>query len=93
MFIVEILCKDFRCFWSLGSVWGEFIRSGGSDNIKIAHGTVRLRELLVDSGVEFIEINGKSLAFEDKKGLLILPETIDLNSGDELIYHKYEKHY
>ena len=36
---------DFRCFWSLGSVWGEYVRSGGTEEIRILSGEAEFREI------------------------------------------------
>ncbi|MDD5729304.1 MAG: GH116 family glycosyl hydrolase, partial [Victivallales bacterium] len=80
--------EKFRCFWSLGSAWGEFIRSGAVDSIKVAHGHLKLRELQLAPGVEVIEANGKTLDFKAGEGVLILHETISLNSEDAILLRR-----
>ena len=30
---------DFRCFWSLGKIWGEYERSGTVQFIRVLHGS------------------------------------------------------
>ncbi len=33
-----VVSGDFRCFWSLGKIWGEMVREGGASAVKILHG-------------------------------------------------------
>ncbi|MBR0458567.1 MAG: hypothetical protein IJJ26_04980, partial [Victivallales bacterium] len=37
-----ILPGDFRCFWSLGTIWGEYRREGNKHTLSILHGKATL---------------------------------------------------
>lgn len=37
--------KDFSCFWSLDSGWGEYLQRPGIAEIRVLRGTLRLRRL------------------------------------------------
>lgn len=77
--------QDFRCFWSLGSVWGEFIRSGGTDHICFLYGSVELCELVLDGGVKVIEYQDTPQRFTTVADSLRLDAPLKISAGDELV--------
>ena len=60
-----ILPGDFRCFWSIGTGWGDFIRAGNSTRIVIAEGSLELESIhLEGSGkIQSVTIDGKPVDF------------------------------
>ena len=41
---------DFRCFWSLGGIWGEYERTGTVQTIRILHGSAEFSAFGILSG-------------------------------------------
>jgi non-lysosomal glucosylceramidase len=41
---------DFRCFWSTGSAWGSYSRTGTEHRLEVRYGALSLRELTLGSG-------------------------------------------
>lgn len=72
-----------RCFWSLGSVWGEFRRTGSGIEIFIAEGNFRLKKLLSDISASEIKLNGNAVCFSQENSCISLD--IVLGSGDILL--------
>ena len=70
------------CFWSLGSVWGEYRKSADSVEIAIAFGKISLKELQLSGKMERLYINGKEIQFITKGDSIFL--TAELSAGDVL---------
>jgi uncharacterized protein (DUF608 family) len=77
--------QDFRCFWSLGCVWGEFVRSDKNDRICFHYGSVVLRELILEAGIKAIEYRGVQQKFKVIDKRLKLANPVKISSGDELV--------
>lgn len=60
-----IIAGDFRCFWSLGTGWGDFIRKGSEYTVKLRMGQLTLKELRLGGigKVEQVLVDGKQVAF------------------------------
>ncbi len=68
----------FRCFWSLGTAWGEYNRDSDI-TITVKYGTLDLRELQLDRPARKLTLNGRSIAFKLDGNRIILPEPLLLN--------------
>lgn len=73
---------DFRSFWSLGMVWGEYERKGAAQEIRILHGGTTLRSL--DVAGTAVTLNGKPVAASRKDGRLVFDASVKLQAGDVL---------
>ena len=71
-----------NCFWSLGSVWGEYRKSADSVEIAIAFGKISLKELQLSGKTKRLYINGKEIQFITKGDSIFL--TAELSAGDVL---------
>lgn len=56
---------DFKCFWSLGTGWGEFVRNVKETKIVLAEGTLSLGSVSLDnaSSVRKIFADGREIPF------------------------------
>jgi non-lysosomal glucosylceramidase len=81
------ILKDprFCCFWSLGTVWGRFERSEGTDRIHIDYGHICLHGLNLEPGIIKLECQGNSLRFTEIEGRLFLKNALELSAGAVLI--------
>lgn len=67
-----IVKGDFKCFWSLGSGWGVFDRSGHTVKIKILYGTLHLARLnLPFMKPGGIEVNGLQVGHTVENGVIV----------------------
>ncbi|NLX94213.1 MAG: hypothetical protein GXZ02_10290 [Clostridiales bacterium] len=67
-----IVKGDFKCFWSLGSGWGVFERSGHTVTIKILYGTLHLARLnLPFMKPNNITVNGLQVAYTVENGGIV----------------------
>ena len=73
---------DFRSFWSLGTVWGEFERRGGTSEIRILHGGATLHSLAVDG--DTLRLNGGVLPATRDGDALRLTSPCAVRAGDVL---------
>ena len=73
---------DFRCFWSLGSAWGEYERIGNEQRIRILHGAAEFREF--DLAAETLEKNGQRVASHRRGSVLVCPVAVRV--GDLLSF-------
>ena len=64
----------FRCFWSLGTGWGEVVLAPGEAAVRVAVGQLDLRSLALPLGsdevVGSVELDGRAVAFEQRGGHL-----------------------
>ena len=68
--------NNFKCVWSLGSGWGEFIKNENQATLTVNTGSVKLSSFgggLTD--VKELIIDGKSVAFNEKEGLVYFDKT------------------
>lgn len=73
---------DFSCFWSLGTVWGNFSRTGKGIGIEIRHGNAEFEQFAIDASS--IRLNGKKLNAKRKNGILHCK--VRLKTGDSLLF-------
>ena len=77
-------CKEMkRCFWSLGTVWGEYRMVENGVEIWIADGRVDLKKLLLDFPVSTVKCNGNTVGFTQNDGVMTL-DVLSLSAGDLL---------
>ena len=79
-----VVSGDFRCFWSLGRVWGMYEREDDSERIRILGGCMELKQLNLPSA-RHVEFQGKELAIRVENGILHLNESVNMQTGDVLI--------
>ena len=81
------LLKDgeFRCFWSLGTVWGEYLRTKNEEVIVVKCGVIELHELELSGKVCSIRQRQRELAFDDRNGRIILHTPVIVEQGGELV--------
>ena len=79
-----VLSGDFRCFWSLGTVWGTFERSGQEQTLHILHGEAEFSAFRLQA--ESAARNGAALAGAWKDGEWIPAEPVRLRAGDRLTF-------
>ena len=74
---------DFRCFWSLGTVWGEYERQESTQTIRILHGKANFRRFEVEASA--VSLNGEPLqnAVSHSGGINC---NVNVKSGDVLIF-------
>jgi len=73
-----ILSGDFRCLWSLGHAWGDFIRTDGSAKIILNGGYIELSSLTlgkVDT-ITSLLIDGKNINFINEKNTVYFDKTV-----------------
>ena len=71
-----------NCFWSLGTVWGEYQKSAHSVEIAIAFGNISLKELQLSETAKQIFVNGKEIQFRTVENAIFL--NTELSAGDVL---------
>lgn len=73
---------DFSCFWSLGTVWGNFRRTGKGFEMEILHGGAEFGQFAIDASS--VSLNGKKLKAECRDGVLHCK--VRLKTGDSLFF-------
>ena len=73
---------NFSCFWSLGSVWGNFSKSRKGILIEIQHGSAEFEQFAIDASS--LRLNGKKLNAKRKNGVLHCK--VRLKAGDSLLF-------
>ena len=73
---------DFQCFWSLGTIWGNFIRSKKGIRMEILHGSAEFEQFAIAGSS--VRLNGKKLNAKRKNG--ILKCNVRLETGDSLMF-------
>lgn len=65
-----IVSGDFKCFWSLGTGWGDFSRTEKEDKITLSSGLLELESVGLDraQSVKAVYADGKSIAFTCENG-------------------------
>ena len=65
-----ILEGDFKCFWGLGTGWGDFIKTENEYKIIIVSGFLELESISVKNAgnVKNVYFDGKKVEFEQRKG-------------------------
>ena len=60
-----VLPGSFRCFWSLGTGWGDFIRKDGTFRVVLAAGSLELEEITLGgvSAVRNVYADGRPVSF------------------------------
>jgi hypothetical protein len=73
-----------RCFWSIGTAWGEFRQDAVSCSLEIASGKLELKKLRLPVCPHKVMHNGREIEFTMAGDMIILPE-ITLLEKDVLI--------
>ena len=71
-----------RCFWSLGTVWGEYRNHNGTTELEIAGGRILLKELQLHVMAKNVFLNGKEISFLNGKECIQF--NCSLSAGDIL---------
>ena len=71
-----------RCFWSIGTAWGEFRDDAGKYTITLAAGKLILKKLLIPGLPQSVLLNGKEIAFACDEKVILLDAV--MQEGDEL---------
>ncbi len=79
-----VLDGDFRCFWSLGKVWGEYERKNGEQIIRILHGGAEFKSFGISA--EKVYLNGVELTGKTENGEWIADSALDVKAGDEILF-------
>lgn len=63
-----IIHGNFRCFWSLGTGWGDFIKTEASDQIVLASGYLELKSMTLGGigTVRSVFADGREIPFEQR---------------------------
>lgn len=70
---LPIVEGDFRCFWAVGTAWGNFIKTNKECLIEIALGTLEIESLSLPNGsdVKAVYVDGKNLSFVKKDNKIV----------------------
>ncbi len=81
-----VLSGDFRCFWSLGALWGTYERTETEQKLRILHGEAEFTafRLSADSAAR----NGEALAGKMRDGEWTPEKPLRLRAGDLLIFRQ-----
>ena len=74
-----------RCFWSIGTAWGEFCQEKSGCTLFIACGRIELKKLQLPIIPAKVLFNGKAIDFSIGNGCVVLPE-IKLSENDTLTF-------
>lgn len=76
MGFAPVLSGDFRCFWAVGTGWGDFVRTADAWRIKLSGGCVTLSSVrLAACTVTKMSVDGKHIPFT-QTGDLITFQTV-----------------
>jgi len=72
-----ILPGKFKCFWSLGTGWGDFSRTDKQWKIDLSEGSLELETVSLDENamVKSVKIDGKDTAFTQNGSLISFART------------------
>ena len=76
---------EFRCFWSLGTVWGEYLRIKNEEVIVVKYGVIELHELELSGKVRLIRQRQRELPFDNRDARIILHSPVTIEQGGELV--------
>ena len=79
-----VLSGDFRCFWSLGPVWGIYERTGSEQKIRILHGEGEFAAFRLSAGV--VSRNGETVSGAMQGDEWKPEKPLCLREGDELLF-------
>ena len=67
-----VLAGDFRCFWSLGTGWGDYIKKEQQHKLVIKGGDLTLSSIRLGSlkSVRKVTVDGKEISFVLRDGIL-----------------------
>ncbi len=81
--------NNFSCIWSLADAWGNFEISKNTIKINVYEGEISLKSLGLKfcDNISHLKIDGKSIDFEFKNGIIYFKETTIFNCA-EIVYEK-----
>lgn len=79
---------DFSTFWSLGTVWGTYMKTESQVKIKILYGTMNLNRLELDFKPSSLSVAGRNIEFRLSENTVCLTASAPLNKGDEILILK-----
>ncbi len=79
-----VLNGDFRCFWSLGKIWGEYERKGTEQIIRILHGNAEFKSFGISAGK--VLLNASILPGKMMNDEWFADSAVMLKAGDETIF-------
>ncbi|MFZ2657788.1 MAG: GH116 family glycosyl-hydrolase [Victivallales bacterium] len=84
-FLPVVAGSGFRCFWSLGSAWGEYIQAEKHASISVRYGTLKIQELQLPSIPEKLEYRNGTVEFSIiKEDRILLKKSMTVQAGEEL---------
>lgn len=71
-----VLSGDFRCFWSLGTGWGDYIRTGCSHRIVLRSGSLKLSSVSIANcgQIKSVFVDGKAVRFTQNGDVISFDE-------------------
>jgi len=82
----------FQSFWSLGTGWGVYRQAPDRIELEVLYGTLPLNRLrlpfLKEGEVKAMDLDGRSLEFEQNGGDVVLAEAAVLSRGSRLILNR-----
>ena len=76
-----VISGDFRCFWSLGRVWGMYERRDSAESIRILCGKMELKKLKLKDASS-LEFQGETVVCRKEHGILNLATPLILQAGN-----------
>lgn len=76
--------KEFRCFWSLGTAWGDFVRIEKTETLSVKYGSMEIQELEFAEVPKTVEHKKEKLGFDVIKKRIVLNRSIRVDAGEEL---------
>lgn len=92
--------KTFRCFWSLGTAWGEVVIKPRKTELRVLYGVLTLKQFGVSGRASRsggaarrarrarptlnVTLEGRRLDFVTKKGMLVFNEPVTIPAGSVL---------
>ncbi|MBI1278838.1 MAG: hypothetical protein GC179_11980 [Anaerolineaceae bacterium] len=80
--------EPFRCFWSLDSGWGEYVKTDTQLELRLLYGHIRLKQFQLPNGmtnpISSVTLNGQPVAFQAENGLLTFNNWVTINSDESL---------
>ncbi len=80
-----VLKGDFRCFWSLGTVWGEYEKTDGIRKIRILHGSAVFSSFRMNA--ETVLLNKKECPGSMEQNEWFLESPVTVREGDEITFY------
>ncbi|NLG49754.1 MAG: hypothetical protein GX552_06555 [Chloroflexi bacterium] len=74
----------FRCFWSLGTGWGEVILQPSGAELRVLYGTLDVQRLILPVKAQTITLGNQTIPFTVEGDTLILAQPAHISAGEAL---------